>query len=144
MGDEATLRDRREAVVLEHMDSENRHDFDATMATFAHPRYELIATGQVHDGPDEVRAYFAASRGAFPDQRNELLELRHTDDGVLVEFDLLGTHEGPLGSFEPTGKAFRCRMAALFLFEPSGTGIVCERVWFDQGTILRQLGLVPD
>jgi predicted ester cyclase len=143
MTDEVTLRDRRAAVVLEHMDSENRHDFDATMATFAHPRYELIATGQVHDGADEVRAYFAASRGAFPDQRNELLELRHTDDGVLVEFDLLGTHEGPLGPFEPTGKAFRCRMAALFLFEPSGTGIVCERVWFDQGTILRQLGLVP-
>ena len=142
MGDEGTLRDRRAAVVLEHMDSENRHDFDATMATFAHPRYELIATGQVHDGPDEVRAYFAASRGAFPDQRNELLELRHTDDGVLVEFDLLGTHDGPLGPFEPTGKAFRCRMAALFLFEPGGTGIVCERVWFDQGTILRQLGLV--
>ena len=139
---EPTLRDRREAVVLEHMDSENRHDFDATMATFAHPRYELIATGQVHDGEAEVRAHFAASRGAFPDQRNELRELRHTDDGVLVEFDLLGTHDGPLGPFEPTGKSFCCRMAALFLFEPGGTGIVCERVWFDQATILRQLGLV--
>lgn len=138
---DVTLRDRREAVVLEHMDSENRLDFDATMATFAHPRYELIGTGQVHDGVEAVRAYFAASRGAFPDQRNELRELRHTDDGVLVEFDLLGTHLGPLGPFEPTGNAFRCPMAALFLFEPGGTGIVCERVWFDQGTILRQLGL---
>jgi hypothetical protein len=60
---------------------------------------------------------------------------------VLVEFDLLGTHDGPLGPWAATGKPFRCPMAALFLFEPGGTGIVCERVWFDQGTILRQLGL---
>jgi hypothetical protein len=30
-------------------------------------------------------------------------------------------------------------MVALFLFE--GEGIVCERVYFDSGTIYRQLGL---
>jgi predicted ester cyclase len=137
----AELRRRREAVVREHMDSENRYDFDATIATFAHPRYELVGTGHVHDGEDEVRAYFAASRAAFPDQRNELVSLRHTDDGVLVELDLLGTHDGRLGPHEPTGRSFRCRMAALFLFEDGGDRIVCERVWFDQGTILRQLGL---
>ena len=138
-----TLRERREAVVREHMDSENRHDFDATMATFAHPRYELIATGQVHDGEAEVRAYFAASRAAFPDQRNELIALHHADDGVIAEFDLLGTHLGPLMGIEPTGKEFRCRMAAFFLFGDGDDSdkIVCERVYFDSDTILRQLGL---
>ena len=115
------------------MESENRHDFDATIATFAHPRYELMATGQVYDGEDEVRGYFAASRGLFPDQRNELVSLRHTDDGVVVELDLLGTHGN--------GRAFRSRMAALFLFEEGGHGIVCERVYFDQASILRQVGL---
>ena len=30
-------------------------------------------------------------------------------------------------------------MCALFLFEPGGAGIVCERVYFDQATIARQL-----
>jgi steroid delta-isomerase-like uncharacterized protein len=134
------LRSRREAVVREHMESENRHDFDATIATFAHPRYELIATGQVFDGEEEVRGYFAASRGAFPDQRNELVSLRHLDDGVAVELDLLGTHLGPLAGIEPTGNTFRCRMVALFLFDDSD-GIVCERVYFDSGSILRQLGI---
>ena len=39
-----TLRETREALVREHMESENRHDFDTTLATFDHPRYELIAT----------------------------------------------------------------------------------------------------
>ena len=29
---------RREAVVREHLASENAHDFDTTIATFGHPR----------------------------------------------------------------------------------------------------------
>jgi steroid delta-isomerase-like uncharacterized protein len=135
------LRARREAVVREHMESENRHDFEATLATFAHPRYELIATGQTYDGPEEVMEYFRATRAAFPDQRNELVSLRHTDDGVIVELDLLGTNDGPLLGNEPTGRSFRCRMAAFFLFEDGGDGIVCERVYFDSSTILGQVGL---
>jgi hypothetical protein len=32
-------------------------------------------------------------------------------------------------------------MAALFIFEDGGDGIVCERVYFDAADILRQLGL---
>jgi predicted ester cyclase len=126
------------------MEAENRLDFDAVIDTFAHPRYELIATGQVHDGEEEVRGYFAATRTAFPDQRNELTAMHSTDDGVLVEFDLLGTHDGEFLGFAPTGRSFRCSMAALYLF---GEGedrekITCERVWFDSMTILNQLGLV--
>ena len=125
-------RARREAVVREHMASENRLDFDATIATFAHPRYELMASGEVFDGEAEVRSYFARSRATFPDQRNERVELRHLDDGVLVEFDLLGTHHR-------TGRSFRSRMAALFLFEPDGDGIVCERVYYDSASIAAQV-----
>ncbi len=124
------LREIRERVVREHMESENRLDFDATIATFAHPRYELMATGEVFDGEDEVRGYFARSRRMFPDQRNDDVVLRHLDDGVLVEFDLLGTHSR-------SGRAFRSRMAALFLFE--GERIVCERVYFDSASIASQL-----
>jgi steroid delta-isomerase-like uncharacterized protein len=138
----AGLRERREAVVREHMQSENEHDFDATIGTFAHPRYEIIPTGDVFDGEPEVRRYYAETRAAFPDQRNELIALHHLDDGVAVEFDLLGTHLGPLRSLAPTGRAFRCRMSAFFIFE--GDRIVCERVYFDQATILRQLGLAHD
>jgi steroid delta-isomerase-like uncharacterized protein len=136
------LRARREAVVREHMESENHHDFDTTIATFDHPRYEIIATGDVYDGEQEVRRYFAETRTAFPDQRNELIALHHADGAVIAEFDLLGTHLGPLRSLPPTGRAFRCRMAAFFLFE--GERITCERVYFDQTTILRQLGIAHD
>ncbi len=136
---EGALWREREAVVRRHMESENVHDFDVTIATFAHPRYEIVPTGAVHDGEEAVRAYFKESRAAFPDQRNELISMRHADDAVVVEFWLLGTHRGPLAGVPPTGRSFRCRMTALFLFEDAGTGIVCERVYFDSATILRQL-----
>jgi steroid delta-isomerase-like uncharacterized protein len=131
------LQEQREATVRRHMEAENVHDFDTVIGTFSHPRYELIPSGAVHDGEAAVRAYFRETRTAFPDQRNELISLRHTDDGVIVEFWLLGTHRGPLAGIAPTGRAFRCRMAAFFLFE--GEGLVCERVYFDSATILRQL-----
>jgi steroid delta-isomerase-like uncharacterized protein len=133
------LRTRREAIVREHMESENRHEFDTTIDTFHHPRYEIIATGDVHDGEEAVRGYFADTRRAFPDQRNELIELHHMDDGVAAEFILRGTHEGELRGIPPTGKSFECRMVALFLFEEGTDRLVCERVYFDSATIASQL-----
>jgi steroid delta-isomerase-like uncharacterized protein len=136
------LRARREAVVREHMESENHHDFDTTIGTFLHPRYELVPTGEVYDGESEVRGYFAETRRAFPDQRNELISLRHAEDAVIVEFWLLGTHLGPLRSLPPTGRSFRTRVSAFFVFD--GELIVCERVYFDQLSILAQLGIAHD
>jgi steroid delta-isomerase-like uncharacterized protein len=136
------LRVRREAIVKEHMESENRHDFETTIGTFGHPRYELIATGEVHDGEAAVRRYFAETRSAFPDQRNELVALHHADDAVVAEFDLLGTHEGSYKGLPATGRSFRCRMAAIFVFDEDR--LVCERVYFDSATILRQLGIAHD
>jgi steroid delta-isomerase-like uncharacterized protein len=136
------LRQKREAIVVEHMESENRHEFDATLETFEHPRYELIATGDVHDGAAEVAAYFEETRTAFPDQRNELIALHHADDAVIVEAMLYGTHLGPYRGLPPTGRSFEMRFCAMFLFEDDR--LVCERVYFDAGTVLRQLGIAHD
>ena len=86
-----SVRESRERIVREHMESENRHAFDVTLATFHHPRYEIVPTGDVFDGEEEVARYFAETRAAFPDQRNRLVALHHADDAVIVEFDLLGT-----------------------------------------------------
>jgi steroid delta-isomerase-like uncharacterized protein len=142
------LAERRLEVVRRHMASENDHDFDTTLATFSHPRYELVPTGQVFDGEEEVRAYFAGSRTAFPDQRNEPIALHATDAGVFAEFWLLGTHTGPLLGREPTGREIRVRMVAFFEFEPAGgprpDAIVRERVYYDLHTLLSQLGLSED
>lgn len=134
-----SLNQRRLALVREHMVSENQHRFDDTLATFDHPRYEIMPTGDVYDGAEAVAEYYRTSREAFPDQRNENSVFHCAEDSVIVEFDLLGTHRGELRGIAPTGRSFRCRMAAVFEFEPGGERIVCERVYFDQATIARQL-----
>ncbi|MGI8920440.1 MAG: ester cyclase [Solirubrobacteraceae bacterium] len=133
------LRERREAIVRAHMQSENDHDFDATLETFDHPRYEIIATGQVHDGPAEVADYYRSSRSSFPDQRNENVVMHSAEDAIVVEFDLLGSMQGELMGVPPTGRSFRCRMCALFLFEAGSERIACERIYFDKATIAEQL-----
>jgi steroid delta-isomerase-like uncharacterized protein len=138
----AKLRRRREEIVREHMDSENRHEFELTLDTFRHPRYELVATGEVYDGAAQVRGYYDETRRAFPDQRNELLALHHGDEAVLVEAVIRGTHKGALRSLPPTGRAFELPILAVFVFE--GEDLLCERVYFDQGTVLRQLGIARD
>lgn len=132
-------------TVRRHMALEVAHDWDGVIATFAHPRYEMHGGGQVFDGEDAVRGYFAASRIPFPDQGNEIIALAHAGDTVLVEFWLTGTHLGPLKlgarTIRPTGKSFRMRMAASFEFAPGGDKIICERPYFDQSAVLRALGI---
>ncbi|WP_045445377.1 ester cyclase [Tepidicaulis marinus] len=140
------LTERRLQTVRDHMALECVGDWDGVIATFEHPRYEMYGSGAVFDGEEDVRGYFAASRTPFPDQSNEIIALAHGGDTVLVEFWLMGTHLGPLKlpgkTIEPTGKAFRVRMAASFEFAPGSDKIICERPYFDQLAVPRALGLM--
>jgi steroid delta-isomerase-like uncharacterized protein len=119
------------------MADENALDFEAVLATFPHPHYEIVPTGAVYDGREAVMAYYRDSRAAFPDQRNEIIALRHADDAVAVEFWLRGTQRGPFRGLPATGESFEVRMTAYFIFE--GERLVCERVYFDALSLVRQL-----
>jgi len=139
------LAARRIENVRQHMALEITHEWDAVIATFEHPRYELLGSGAVFDGEAAVRKYFHDSRIPFPDQANEVIAIAHDGESVLVEFWLTGTHLGPLRigkqTVEPTGKSFRVRMAASFEFAPGSERILCERPYFDTGAVVRALGL---
>ena len=100
--------------------------------------YEIIPTGQVFDGDDEVMGYYLTTRTAFPDQRHENARFHVTDDAVIVEFDLLGTNLGEFYGMAPTGKAFRVPVIAIFSFE--GDRITNERIYFDAATLVNQIG----
>jgi len=119
-------RVRREAVVIEHMQSENVQEWDRTMATFSHPRYEL-PDGRVVDGHDDVMRYWIEGRTRVPDQRNELIELVHLDDThVLIQFWLRGT---PIAS----GRPFETTLWALYDFDDDDL-MTNERVYLDRPT----------
>ena len=103
-------RARREARVIEHMQSENVHAWDRTLKTFSHARYEL-PDGRVIDGADDVLRYWIEGRKLVPDQRNELIELTHVDDDrVCIEFWLRGTPT-------TTGTPFEVRLWAVYDFD---------------------------
>lgn len=134
------LRARRLAILEEHFRSEIDHDWDACLATFAGvPRYEIVATGQVHEGRDEVVAYHRTQRTAFPDQRHENVRMHFADDDTVVsEFDLLGTNTGEFMGLAPTGREFRVAVIAVFSFDDDL--ITNERVYLDGASLLRQIG----
>ena len=133
------LRRRRVALVEEHFRTEVSQEFDLTLATFnGHPHYEIMATGQVFDGDDEVMGYYRTTRTAFPDQRHDDVRIHVADDAVITEFDLLGTNLGDFYGLPPTGNAFRVPVIAVFTFD--GDGITNERVYLDSASLLRQIG----
>ena len=122
------LRRRRLAVLEKHFQSEVEHDWDACLATFKDvPRYEIVATGQIHEGAEAVVAYHRRQRTAFPDQRHENVRMHIADDDTVIsEFDLLGTNTGEFLGLPPTGKSFRVPVIAVFFFD--GDRITNERV----------------
>jgi steroid delta-isomerase-like uncharacterized protein len=139
-----SVRARREAIVHEHIDAENACDYERALRTFDRPRYEFVATDEVFDGEQEVMEHWLELDRAFPDQRDELLELHHSDEAVLVEMISRGTHLGPLRGLPPTGRRFELRFICAFVFDRER--LVCERVYFDTNTLFAQLGVAsrPD
>ena len=134
---DAKERAQREATLSALLEAQNRHDAEASLACFAHPRYELVGNQRVYEGADEVRKYYATTFGAFPDLRFELIAAHHADDAVFVEMWMSGSHLGSRHDFEATGKHFRARMAAVFQFQDAG--LIGARIYYDTGTIARQL-----
>jgi steroid delta-isomerase-like uncharacterized protein len=137
-----TTADARVAAVLEHMRLENEYDFAGCIGAFAHPRYEVVATGEVHDGQESVDAFLTENRRAFPDFHFEPSRVIGGADAVLVEGVFSGTQQGAWRGLPATGRPVNFRMAVVFDFD--GDDLVCERVYFDLGTPLRQLGVARD
>jgi steroid delta-isomerase-like uncharacterized protein len=137
-----SLRETRERLVLEHFRAENEHDLDALIATFHSPRYEMKHLGRVHEGEQAVRDLISGLYRGLPDIHAEPGRLRHLDDAVVVECVTTGTHDGFFAGLQPTGRKIQANSACIFEFD--GDKLLCEKVYLDLATILRQLGAMPD
>jgi steroid delta-isomerase-like uncharacterized protein len=133
---------KRMEIVLEHMNAENGHEFERSIKAFAHPRYEVIATGEIYDGAAEVASLLDENKRAFPDFHFDVRRMREADDAVVVEGDFRGTQQGLWRGLPPTGRAVDFPVIIVFEFE--GERLVCERTYFDLGMPLRQLGVARD
>ena len=133
-----TTRAHRELIVNEHIDAEAvRHDVAATVKTFKHPRYEVPALDTVADGAEAVSGFLQALLTAFPDFYIKKTAVHHTDDAVIVECRVGGTQRGDWAGIAPSGRKMEVSAALFFLFD--GEGLVCERPYFDEASVVRQL-----
>ena len=130
-----SLRQRREAIVNQHAEAENRHDVEATIVTFHHPRYEV--NGVSSDGEAAVRELLQGLMHGMSDLHAETVRLRHMDDGVLVEGIITGTHDGEWAGIPPSGN--RVNFPVVGIFEFDGDRLLCEKVFFDMATVLTQM-----
>ncbi|MGH9209168.1 MAG: ester cyclase [Acidimicrobiales bacterium] len=133
----AALRRRREELLERLLAAQNGNDLATALGCFSHPRYELIGNCRVYDGVDEVRGYMEMTRHYFPDLHLEVIDVHHASDAVVAEVWMSGTHLGSGPDFEASGRRFRCRTAVIFCFD--GDSLVGARMYYDTGTIARQL-----
>ena len=136
-----TVRARREAIVKAHIEAEAvEHDIAAALATFKHPRYDVPALGGVVDGSAGVQGLLQVLLTAFPDFWLRPGAHYHADDAVIVECVFGGTQRGEWAGIPASGRKMEVAAALFFLFD--GDGLMCERVYFDHATVLKQLGAI--
>jgi steroid delta-isomerase-like uncharacterized protein len=112
---------------------------EITVATFAHPRYEL--NGVQSDGAEAVRELLQGLMQGFPDLQIDIDSMRHADDGVFIEARIMGTHDGEWSAIAPTGR--RVEIPGVAIFEFDDDRFVCENVFMNIATVLTQIGALP-
>jgi SnoaL-like polyketide cyclase len=134
-----TLTAHRAAIVKAHIEAEAvTHDVAAALATFHHPRYEVPALGAIIDGTEAVDGLLRQLLAAFADFYLQQQAQYHAENAIIVGCVFGGTHRGVWAGLAPTGRRMEVQAALIFLFE--GENLICEKVYFDHGTVLRQLG----
>lgn len=134
----------RNKLVDEHVKAEVDHDLDAIMRTWgANPWFEDVPFGEKWYGRDEIHKHYKELLGAFPDLNIEEHKRRVTDEFVILEVTVSGTHLGGGGGLPALGRRMESRVCALYSFDDEGM-LNLERTYYDNATIFDQLGIYQD
>lgn len=135
-------RQEQEALIMRHLEAENAHRMDDTLATL-HPEcvFEDMALGRKFYGHAGAAEYYrmwweGLSIVVTPESHDRRM---WTEDGLYVaETRFTGVHVGPFWGLAPTGCAIEFRFA---VFVPFRDGLMAgERFYYDLDGLLRQLG----
>ena len=122
-----------------HVLAENRRSIEGLLDTLCdEPVYTIMATAQEHRGKREVAAFYTSLFEGVPDATFDLVAVFVSEQGVVEESVLRGTHRGTLFGIPATGRAISLPLTIVF---PMKDGcILGERMYFDLLTLQRQLG----
>ena len=123
---------------LEHAMAENRRELERLIATLHEDCvYEVVPTGQLFRGKEQVRGFYRGLWEGIPNVKLELLNRIDADDCVVEQSEVHGVMTGTLFGFPPSGRELRFRCVIFF---PVREGkFVGERVYFDAAEIARQV-----
>ena len=77
---------------------------------------------------------------ALPDLEIEVQRRHVTDDAILVEVMIRGTHLGGWRGLPPTGRRVEFPLCGVYTFDADDR-LAGEKIYYDRGTVLRQLGV---
>jgi len=134
----------RMATVEQHVRFENAHDLNGVLGTFGDTaHYDDEAWGEHYNGRDGVRTFYVQLMSALPDLNIEILR-RHTSDEVIVlEVMIRGTHLGPWRGLPATGERVEIPLCGVYTFDEKDR-LAGERIYYDRATVLRQLGVFQE
>lgn len=131
----------RVALVEQHIRLENEHDLEGVLSTFGDAaHYDDEAWGEHHEGRGGVRYFYDQLMKALPDLQIEVLRRHVTEEAILVEVMIHGTHLGSWRGLPATGRRIDCPLCGVYTFDADDR-LAGERIYYDRATVLRQLGV---
>src|SRR5215207_1819599 len=107
----------------------------------AAPDFTGTIPGRSFESAAAWKAYNQGSLIAFPDLAYTIEDLLAEGDRVALRWTLTGTHLGPYGTLEPTGK--RVEVAGVFICRCANGKIVQSWGVWDTASVMRELGVLP-
>jgi len=131
----------RIALVEKHVRLENEHQLEGVLGTFGdNAQYQDEAWGDSYAGRSGVRKYYEQLMAALPDLEIKIRQQHVTDDNILLEVLICGTHLGPWRGLPATGRRVEIPLCGVYTFDESDR-LISERIYYDRATVLRQLGV---
>ena len=131
----------RIAIVEQHIRLENQHDMEGVLSTFGEvARYDDEPWDAHYDGRDGVRQFYTQLMTALPDLEIEVRHQHVTYEAIVVEVIIRGTHLGEWKGLPATGRRVDLPVCGIYTFEADDR-LAGERIYYDRGTVLRQLGV---
>jgi steroid delta-isomerase-like uncharacterized protein len=131
----------RVAVVEQHIRLENEHDLEGVLRTFGDAaQYDDEPWGEHYQGRDGVRQFYEQLMKALPDLEIEVQRRHVADDAILVEVMIRGTHLGGWRGLPATGRRVEFPLCGVYTFDADDR-LAGEKIYYDRGTVLRQLGI---
>jgi steroid delta-isomerase-like uncharacterized protein len=134
-------RPARIAIVERHVRLENEHDLEGVLGTFGDTaRYDDEPWDEHYDGRNGVRLFYEQLMKALPDLVIDIQRRHITDDAILLEVMIRGTHLGGWRGLPATGRRVEFPLCAVYTFD-SANRLAGEKIYYDRATVLRQLGV---